>query len=90
MVANRTYAAGQIADLAEKLEQAEQQLTHGGHHRMAMQGGAEKKAEEPLARVCKDCTKLATEQGHGLISLVMKDILFNFKAEAPKTPTAAK
>jgi COP9 signalosome complex subunit 5 len=104
LVANRSYAAGQIADLAEKLEQAEQQVTHGGggggggsQHRAAVVAAAsaaaaavatdaagEKKPEETvLARVTKDCTKLATEQGHGLISLVMKDILFNFRAEVP-------
>ncbi len=30
LIANREFAAGQVADVAEKLEQAESGLTHGG------------------------------------------------------------
>jgi len=78
LLANRDYFTGAIGDLAEKLEQAETQLAHSG--RMGGFMMSEKKKEESqLSKLTKDSTKLTIEQVHGLMSLVMKDVLFNIK-----------
>jgi len=82
ILANRDFTAKQLGDLAEKLESAETHLTHG-----RMGGGylpEKKKDESPLAKITKDCARPACEQVHGLMSQVMKDMLFNIK---PKSST---
>jgi len=83
LLANRDYFTGAIGDLAEKLEQAETQLAHSG--RMGGFMVSEKKKEESqLSKLTKDSTKTTIEQVHGLMSLVMKDVLFNFKKSDAK------
>ncbi len=75
---NRDYFSSAIADIGEKLEQAETQLSHGG--RLGSFFAPEKKKEESqLTKLTKDTTKTTIEQVHGLISQVMKDICFNLK-----------
>eukprot|EP00727_Mastigamoeba_balamuthi_P001496 m51a1_g11343 putative mov34 mpn pad-1 family protein (334) ;mRNA; f:164242-165462 len=78
LIANAAYSTGQLGDLAEKLEQAEQQVSHSAasHHL-----GEKKKEESQLSKVSKDATKLCVEQTHGLMAQVMKDLLFNFKQQ---------
>ncbi|KAL6072091.1 proteasome regulatory particle subunit RPN11 [Balamuthia mandrillaris] len=77
LLANREYFSGAISDLAEKLEQAETQLSHG---RMGAYMMTEKKKEESqLAKLTKDSSKITVEQVHGLMSQVMKDVLFNIR-----------
>ncbi len=60
----RISRAGQISDVAEKLEQAEAQL--GPSARAAALAGRalmdKKKEEGALTRVCRDTSKMATEQ----------------------------
>jgi COP9 signalosome complex subunit 5 len=41
-----------------------------------------KKDESPLAKITKDCARPACEQVHGLMSQVMKDMLFNLKPKS--------
>ncbi|XP_010551182.1 PREDICTED: COP9 signalosome complex subunit 5b [Tarenaya hassleriana] len=78
LLGNGDYVAGQISDLAEKLEQAENQLAHsriGGIVPATLQ---KKKEDEPqLAKITRDSAKITVEQVHGLMSQVIKDILFN-------------
>uniref|UniRef100_A0A803LYQ7 MPN domain-containing protein n=2 Tax=Chenopodium quinoa TaxID=63459 RepID=A0A803LYQ7_CHEQI len=76
LLGNGDYVAGQISDLAEKLEQAENQM---GHTRFgSIITSQRKKEEEPaLAKITRDSTKITVEQVHGLMSQVIKDILFN-------------
>jgi COP9 signalosome complex subunit 5 len=77
LVSNRDYTAGQIFDLAEKLEQAD---SHLGHSRMGGYFLSEKKKEESqLVKATKDCTKVALEQVTGIMTQVLKDSLFNIK-----------
>jgi COP9 signalosome complex subunit 5 len=75
---NREYTAGQISDLAEKLEQAETALAHSGR-----MGGffmpEKKKDESQLSKITKDSSKVALEQVTGVMTQVMKDNLFNLK-----------
>jgi len=76
LLANREYISNQISDLSDKLEQAESQLAHSGR-----MGGyflpERKKEESQLTKITKDGSRLTTEQIHGLMNQVMKDILFN-------------
>ncbi|PRP75530.1 Mov34/MPN/PAD-1 family protein [Planoprotostelium fungivorum] len=77
LLTNRSYTAGQIGDLSEKLEQAENQLAHS-----TRSGGGyfteKKKEESGISKLTKDCNKLAIEQVSGVMTQVMKDSLFNF------------
>ena len=92
LLASRDYVAGQVSDLADKLEQAESGLQQhgrmGGGH---MFGGGDrgKKGEETaLGRVTRDCCKLAVQQVQGLTSQVVKSILFN-RSVLPGAPAAS-
>jgi len=76
ILANKEYTARQIQDLSNKLDQVEGQLAHSG--RMGGFMFPEKKKEESqLAKITKDAVRTSTEQAHGLMSQVMKEILFN-------------
>jgi len=78
LLTNRDYTAGQISDLAEKLEQAETQLSHSG--RMGGFFMPEKKKEDSqISKITKDSSKVAMEQVTGVMTQVMKDNLFNLK-----------
>lgn len=69
LVANRDYTAGQISDLAEKLEQAETQLANTG--RMGFFMAAERKKEDSqLSKLTRDrccdelhCSNISQQQG---------------------------
>ncbi|XVF48168.1 hypothetical protein PTKIN_Ptkin03bG0169300 [Pterospermum kingtungense] len=75
LLGNGDYVAGQISDLAEKLEQAENHLAHS---RIGPLGPPRKKEEESqLAKITRDSAKITVEQVHGLMSQIIKDILFN-------------
>jgi len=78
LLTNREYTAGQISDLAEKLEQAETALSHSG--RMGGFFMPEKKKEESqISKLTKDSSKVALEQVTGVMTQVMKDNLFNLR-----------
>jgi len=77
---NRDYIAGAINDLSEKLEQAESQLAHSG--RMGGYFLPEKKKEESqLTKISRDSIKTTLEQANGMMSEVLKDVLFNAKGQ---------
>lgn len=90
LLANRDFAAGQVADVAEKLEQAEAGLglgrmggRFGGGGDKKKGGGSGGSAEESaLAKICRDTSKLAAEQIKGLATQVIKHALFNCKLAA--------
>ena len=84
LVSNRAFIAGQIADLAEKLEQAEGSVGAGGRggEGFAMGVGPGKapgggKGQSQLTKVARDSAKAAAEQINGLITQTIKDIAFN-------------
>jgi len=83
LYSNREYTAGQISDLAEKLEQAETQLAHSGR-----MGGffvpEKKKDDSQLSKITKDSSKVALEQVTGVMTQVMKDNIFNLKLTTAK------
>ncbi|XP_039065442.1 COP9 signalosome complex subunit 5a-like isoform X2 [Hibiscus syriacus] len=84
ILANGDYVAGQISDLAEKLEQAENQLAHS---RISPLGPPRKKEESQLAKITRDSSKISVEQVHGLMSQVIKDILFNSVRQSSGSPS---
>eukprot|EP00245_Coleochaete_scutata_P007791 TRINITY_DN23561_c0_g1_i1.p1 TRINITY_DN23561_c0_g1~~TRINITY_DN23561_c0_g1_i1.p1 ORF type:complete len:389 (+),score=83.32 TRINITY_DN23561_c0_g1_i1:61-1167(+) len=94
LLGNRDYIAGQISDLAEKLEQAESQLAHSGKIGTFFMPQARKKEEDSqLSKITRDSSKITVEQVHGLMSQVIKDVLFNSLPPAlavttPASPTA--
>ncbi|KAG2176320.1 hypothetical protein INT43_005554, partial [Umbelopsis isabellina] len=74
LLTNREYSTHQISDLAQKLEQAESGLAS----RMGSYFGDRRKNEESqLSKVTKDSTKITVEAAHGLISQVLKHLVFN-------------
>ena len=84
LVSNVAYNAGQLHDVAEKIEQAETQVSRGGGggswHGGAKAKEGKEKEDTPLARAARDASKTSVEQLTGLISLVAKDVLFNTPA----------
>ncbi|KAF3586878.1 hypothetical protein F2Q69_00027356 [Brassica cretica] len=85
LLGNGDYVAGQISDLAEKLEQAESQLAHSRFGGIPASLHRKKEDEPPLAKITRDSAKITVEQVHGLMSQVIKDILFNSARQSDKT-----
>ena len=83
LVTNRGFIAGQLADLAEKLESADGQLgSRGGGEAFGMMAGMGKGSRSSgkgsaLEKVAHDSSKAAAEQISGLITQVIKDVAFN-------------
>lgn len=76
---NRSFIAGQISDLAEKMEHAESQTPHLGRIIGGM-GPTRRNEESRLMRVARDSTKVTVEQMKGIASHVIKDAIFNGRA----------
>ncbi|EEC78160.1 hypothetical protein OsI_17724 [Oryza sativa Indica Group] len=89
LLGNRDYVAGQIFDLADKLEQAEGQLAHSRYGMLMPSQRKKEQEESPLAKVTRDSSKITAEQVHGLMSQVIKDILFNSVHPSNKASTSA-
>lgn len=79
LLGNREFVAGQISDLAEKLEQAEGQLAHSGRVGSFFYPSEKKKEESQLTKISHDSTKTTVEQVKGIASQVIKDLLFNYR-----------
>ncbi|KAM6561550.1 COP9 signalosome complex subunit 5b isoform X1 [Cannabis sativa] len=89
LLGNGDYVAGQISDLAEKLEQAENQLSHSRFGPLIAPPQRKKEQEESqLAKITRDSAKITVEQVHGLMSQVIKDILFNSVRQSNKSSGA--
>ncbi|KAI9281436.1 Mov34/MPN/PAD-1 family protein [Umbelopsis sp. AD052] len=73
LLTNRDYSTHQMSDLAQKLEQAESGL----QSRMAYFGDRRKGEESQLSKATKDSSKISVEAAHGLISQVLKHLVFN-------------
>ncbi|KAK4274359.1 hypothetical protein QN277_017589 [Acacia crassicarpa] len=89
LLGNGDYVAGQISDLAEKLEQAENQLAHPRFGSIIGPPQKKKGEESPLAKITRDSAKITVEQVHGLMSQVIKDTLFNSVRQANNSVTEA-
>ncbi|KAK4490891.1 hypothetical protein RD792_001606 [Penstemon davidsonii] len=72
---------------SEKLEQAENQLSHSRFGPLIIPPQRKKEEESQLTRITRDSAKITVEQVHGLMSQVIKDILFNSVRQSNKTKT---
>ncbi|KAK1409008.1 hypothetical protein QVD17_41244 [Tagetes erecta] len=81
LLGNRDYVTEQISDLAEKLEQAERQRFG------PFVATAQRKKPEALQlnKITCDSAKIAVEQVHGLMSQVIKKILFHSVSQSVKS-----
>ncbi|KAK9819739.1 hypothetical protein WJX72_001788 [[Myrmecia] bisecta] len=79
LLGTRDLMAGQVADIAEKLEAAEGQLAHSGRIGRFVAPGDKKGNgnDQQLLKICRDASKLSVEQIKGVSSQVIKDLLFN-------------
>ncbi|OAX40559.1 Mov34-domain-containing protein [Rhizopogon vinicolor AM-OR11-026] len=86
LISNRAYAVSQIVDLHQKLSKAQASVSSTrapipapkGQDEKTTNAKEEKKKEDnQLAKGVKDSTKIAAEAQHGLISQVLKDIIFS-------------
>lgn len=75
LLTNADYTNHQIADLSEKLEQAESQVGRMGSFMMGVD--QDKKEEGKLTKTTRDSSKTSIEAIHGLMSQVIKNKLFN-------------
>ncbi|XP_047126909.1 COP9 signalosome complex subunit 5 isoform X1 [Hydra vulgaris] len=73
LLTNVDYITNQVMDLSEKLEQSVNQISRS-HFSVSFEA---KKEEGKLQKANKDCCKLNIEAVHGLMSLVLKNTLFN-------------
>lgn len=80
---NREYTNGQVSDIANKLEKAENDLGKNAHfakqHMLQTEVKDKKKEETAVAKINKDNVKLGIEVLRGVISQLTKDALFNTK-----------
>ncbi|CAO3608883.1 unnamed protein product [Cunninghamella echinulata] len=74
LITNREYTVRQMSDLTQKISQTNYGMIGrmGGYH-----GDRKKNDQSELSKVTKDSSKITTEAMHGLISQVLKDLLFN-------------
>jgi COP9 signalosome complex subunit 5 len=86
LVSNRAYAVSQLSDLHQKLTKAQNTISATkaavpslkDSHKQK-EKDKEKKDENQLAKSVKDSSKIAVEAQHGLISQVIKDVIFSMR-----------
>uniref|UniRef100_A0A1D1ZC73 COP9 signalosome complex subunit 5a n=1 Tax=Anthurium amnicola TaxID=1678845 RepID=A0A1D1ZC73_9ARAE len=86
LVGNGDYMLGQISDLAEKMEQAENQIVQARWGSSLMASQQKKEDNSQLAKIATDSSKITVEQVHGLMSQVIKDSLFNSALRSNRIP----
>ncbi|KAF8656965.1 hypothetical protein AX16_002320 [Volvariella volvacea WC 439] len=92
LISNRAYSVSQLADLHQKLSKAQAAV---GSTRAAIPTPKEKegsnkqkekdekkKEENQLTKSVRDSTRIAVEAQHGLISQVIKDVIFSMRPKA--------
>jgi len=89
LISNRAYAVSQLTDLHEKLSKAQNSISSTkpiiptlkdkeGNGK-GKEKEEKKKEDSQLAKSVKDSTKIAVEAQHGLISQVIKDVVFSMR-----------
>lgn len=82
-MANQSYLASQVRDLADKLEQAEGQLVNSNRSSLYMASGASggkggaKAEDSQLSKICRDSAKLTRDHVQGLMTQIIKNTAFN-------------
>ncbi len=78
------FLAGQINDLADKLEMWDNSV--GRSALVLAADGTDKKAEEKLVKATRDACKITAEVLNGMMTQVLKNNLFNHSARADIKP----
>ena len=92
LATNAAFVAGQLSDVAAKLEQAE---ASSGAGQGTLGGGAQrgvlsrKGQDSALAKTARDAATATTEQAKGMASHLVKDALFNWAPAHPKADSDA-
>ncbi|KAF9953982.1 proteasome regulatory particle subunit RPN11 [Mortierella alpina] len=84
LLSNREYAARQMSDLAEKLQMTATMASRAGPGGFGPMGAPghfpkdkkKKQEESQLSKITRDSNKISVEATHGLISQVLKNVLF--------------
>eukprot|EP00238_Polyblepharides_amylifera_P008265 CAMPEP_0196587942 /NCGR_PEP_ID=MMETSP1081-20130531/59116_1 /TAXON_ID=36882 /ORGANISM="Pyramimonas amylifera, Strain CCMP720" /LENGTH=356 /DNA_ID=CAMNT_0041910289 /DNA_START=95 /DNA_END=1165 /DNA_ORIENTATION=- len=80
LIGNREFVAGQISDLADKLEQAEASLAYAGRGGgFFVPADRKRKEDSLLTKITHDASNTATDQLKNIASQVIKDLLFNYR-----------
>ncbi|KAG6840034.1 hypothetical protein C0991_009461 [Blastosporella zonata] len=99
LISNRAYSVSQLSDLHQKLSKAQSFLSStrvpiptlkdkdGAPGKQKEKEEKKKKDDNQLTKSVRDSTKIAVEAQHGLISQVIKDIIFSKRLNG--TPVAA-
>ncbi|KAG6879628.1 hypothetical protein C0992_000463 [Termitomyces sp. T32_za158] len=92
---NRAYAVSQLSDLHQKLSKAQSTVgstrapVPNAKDKEGNSKGKEKeerkKEDNQLAKSVKDSTKIAVEAQHGLISQVIKDVIFSMRLKGTQS-----
>ncbi|KAF8157102.1 JAB1/Mov34/MPN/PAD-1 ubiquitin protease-domain-containing protein [Crassisporium funariophilum] len=103
LVSNRAYAVSQLSDLHQKLAKAQTSVSttkatvpslKEKDAASAVQKQKEKeekkKEDNQLAKSVKDSTKIAVEAQHGLISQVIKDVIFSMRPQSGESSSTTK
>jgi len=86
LISNRAYAVSQITDLHEKLARAQTAVGNTRAQAPTLKGQDDKgsnkqedkkKEDNQLTKAVKDSQKIAAEAQHGLISQIIKDVIFS-------------
>ncbi|THV07255.1 Mov34-domain-containing protein [Dendrothele bispora CBS 962.96] len=96
LISNRAYAASQLSDLNLKLSKVQSTITGTRASLPTLKGKEDgkqkekedqgKKKEHELAKSVKDSTKISIEAQHGLISQVVKDVVFSMRPRTALAP----
>jgi COP9 signalosome complex subunit 5 len=98
LISNRAYAVDQLSDLQQKLVKATSTVntTRPVIPTYKDKEGSQKKEKEDkkkdenqLAKSVIDSTKIAVEAQHGLISQVIKDVIFSMRPRGANAPSAS-
>jgi len=103
LVSNRAYAVSQLADLHQKLSKAQTSVAStrataptlkekdaSVSAQKQKEKDEKKKEDNQLTKSVKDSTKIAVEAQHGLISQVIKDVIFSMRPKASSSSTSTK
>ncbi|KAF8801678.1 Mov34-domain-containing protein [Phlegmacium glaucopus] len=96
LLSNRAYAVSQLSDLHQKLAKAQNSIgstkpvvpslkDKDSVQKKEKEKEERKKDENQLAKSVKDSTKIAVEAQHGLISQVIKDVIFSMRPRIGQT-----
>ncbi|KAJ3515211.1 hypothetical protein NMY22_g14506 [Coprinellus aureogranulatus] len=96
LISNRAYAVSQLSDLHQKLVKATGTVsstrpvvpTYKEKEGKQKEKEEKKKEENQLAKSVIDSTKIAVEAQHGLISQVIKDVIFSMKPRGEASAAA--